>query len=533
MNTKFLFATLAAVLLSAKAGSQTIPTFKVKVYTPASQGYYFLTPTKFGGPAASYPPTHLILDDKGNIVYYKQFSGNLTAADFKLLPNGLMSYAGSGQFMLMDSTFTVVDSVSCVDTINTDPHDMKLLPNGHYLLLGSDLVKMDLSGYNYFSHNGSPGSSNATVRCGVVQELDANKNLLFQWNSKDHYQFSDVDTVFLNGPNVVDWTHFNAVEMDDDGNILVSSRHFNEITKIDRTTGNIIWRLGGKQNYFNFINDSAMFRGQHDIRSLGNGNYTLFDDGNPKPPFKPARGKEYHLNTTNMQADLVWSFMENANTASQATGGLQRLPNGNTLIDWGVLNNYNLVFNVVDNSGNKVFEIAFDDTLYSYRSYNFATLPWSFKRPTLSCGTDSDGYYLEPTADYDSYLWSSGETSKRIYISKPDTLALFVPYGQGGFIASEPFKVYSINEPCGPSGIQEETDVALSIAPNPAKAEVAVSFTAATHESLLSLVDVTGKLVQAVSITTGQSNAVLHIDEFADGIYLLHYNGKVVKLIKE
>ena len=38
--------------------------------------------------------------------------------------------------------------------------------------------------------------------------------------------------------------------------LMISSRHLNEITKISRTTGDIIWRFGGKNNQFTFVNDT-------------------------------------------------------------------------------------------------------------------------------------------------------------------------------------------------------------------------------------------------------------------------------------
>ena len=108
-----------------------------------------------------------------------------------------------------------------------------------------------------------------------MQEQDANKNVVFEWHSKDYFNFTEVDTMRLLNPANVDWTHFNAVELDDDGNILVSVRHFNEITKVNRSTGAVMWRLGGKMNQFTFTNDSTQFIGQHDIRRIANGNITI------------------------------------------------------------------------------------------------------------------------------------------------------------------------------------------------------------------------------------------------------------------
>ena len=51
---------------------------------------------------------------------------------------------------------------------------------------------------------------------------------------------------------IIDYCHTNAIEQDNDGNILISSRNMDEITKINRITGQIIWRLGGKNNQFEF-----------------------------------------------------------------------------------------------------------------------------------------------------------------------------------------------------------------------------------------------------------------------------------------
>ena len=90
----------------------------------------------------------------------------------------------------MDSTFTIVDSVRIKNGFIQDGHDMQILPNGHFLLLGWENITMDLSSYAIFNNNGTVGSANATVRCGIVQEQDANKNVVFEWHSKDYFNFT-------------------------------------------------------------------------------------------------------------------------------------------------------------------------------------------------------------------------------------------------------------------------------------------------------------------------------------------------------
>src|SRR5262249_1557432 len=136
----------------------------------------------------------------------------------------------------------------------------------------------------------------------------------------------------------VDYVHTNSIEIDTDGNIIASHRHLDQVTKIDLSTGDFIWRLGGVNNEFTFINDSDRFSYQHDCRRLPDGNLTLYDDGNFHVPSK-SFAKEYQLDEANMTATLVWSYSHpNVNgiiAYYDATGSVQRLSNGNTFIGWG------------------------------------------------------------------------------------------------------------------------------------------------------------------------------------------------------
>ena len=77
----------------------------------------------------------------------------------------------------------------------------------------------------------------------------------------------------------------NAIDVDTDGHILLSSRNTSEVTKINRDTGEIIWRLGGTHNQFTYVNDPLTGpRNQHAIRAVGTNRYTLFDNGNVHSP---------------------------------------------------------------------------------------------------------------------------------------------------------------------------------------------------------------------------------------------------------
>src|SRR5262249_53229576 len=146
--------------------------------------------------------------------------------------------------------------------------------------------------------------------------------------------------------------------------------HMDEITKIDRQTGEIIWRWGGNNNQFTLLGDTLWFSHQHAIRLLSNGHYTLFDNGNfHSPPF--SRAAEYVLDQNKRTATLVWQYRNVPDIYGNATGYVQRLYNGNTLICWGTTHPN---ITEVTASGQKVMEVSLPSNQYTYRAYRQAWL---------------------------------------------------------------------------------------------------------------------------------------------------------------
>ena len=531
---KFILSFVVVLAFGVPVFAQLYPPFETLNNDTSNTGYYFLNPFKVPNPGGAFRNTQIILDAKGHVVYYRRLPPGITTSDFKLQPNGWMSFSRMGRFFFIDSTFTIVDSAFSQNGILPDGHDVQILPNGNYLLMGFENLPMDLSAYPFFNQNGTAGSPNATVKSGVIQELDANKNVVFEWHAADHYDFGDVDPRQLDSPVNVDWTHFNAVEQDADGNILVSPRHFNEITKISRTDGSIVWRLGGKANQFNFLNDSLRFLAQHDARRISNGNVTLFDNGfNTQPVVHPAAAKEYRLDETALTAELMWSYVENAGSFSRALGNAQRLDNGNTLVNYGLLTNSNVVFNVVGTAGNKVFEIQFDDSLTSYRSFYYPALPWQLGRPAITCFQSGGQYFLEAEGGHNSYLWSTGEISQTIAVGTAGTFFVFVPKGQG-FVSSEPVVVTNTADPCGLSSSYEPKTVSsLSVFPNPAAGDITVRLPREMRaEGTVAVVDLLGK--KWISTVPSFASEVwsLDVSMLPPGVYLIRAGRQCSKFVK-
>src|SRR5207248_11311348 len=84
-----------------------------------------------------------------------------------------------------------------------------------------------------------------------VEHVSAAGALLFRWSPFDHFDITDLDSASRTGANV-NWTHGNSLDLDGDGNLLVSFRSLSEITKINTRTGAVLWRMGGRRNQFTF-----------------------------------------------------------------------------------------------------------------------------------------------------------------------------------------------------------------------------------------------------------------------------------------
>jgi len=312
------------------------------------------------------PSYMLILDKSGYPMFYRKVTAGIL--DFKMQENGLLTYfdMGTGQYYVMDDQLKVIDSVSMKNGYPTDLHELVITEDNHYLMMSYDVQKVRMDTIV------TGGNPDANVTGLIIQELDENKDVVFQWRSWDHYKITDAT------PNIdltaadIDYVHGNAIELDTDGNFMISNRHMDEITKINRETGDIIWRWGGrycKNNEFTFVNDSIGFSHQHDIRRLPNGNVMLFDNGNlHTPPF--SRSVEYTLDEQTKTATLVWEYRHEPWTFSFAMGSSRRLENGNTFIGWG-WNSGTPSISEVTPEGENTFYLTLPDTVFNYRAFKF------------------------------------------------------------------------------------------------------------------------------------------------------------------
>ena len=104
---------------------------------------------------------------------------------------------------------------------------------------------------------------------------------------------------------------------------------------------------------------------------LENGNILIFDNGNEHIP-PSSRVVEYQLDEENMIATFVWDFFNPYGFISTSMGSVQRLPNQNTLINWGNVNQHGASIMEVDSSNNILLELKFDiGSCYKVRNLIF------------------------------------------------------------------------------------------------------------------------------------------------------------------
>lgn len=271
----------------------------------------------------------VVIDNTGRVVWYHRFPYGPGLA-FMAQSNGhyvgrptTLSPSPADPWVEIDPLGNMIRTRGCALGFQSRPHDLIIDRDGGHWLMCDEVRTMDLSN--------SGGVVGAHVTGTVVQHIDKEGKLLFNWSSFDHFEITDGEPADRKGVSV-NWTHGNAIDFDVDGNLLVSFRNLNEITKIDAVSGAVIWRLGGRRNQFAFVDSpSPAFMGQHSVRVAAGGVIILDNVGN----YGESRAEQYAIDATSMTARLAHSYGSSPGVVTQIGGSVQRLAAGRTLVSFG------------------------------------------------------------------------------------------------------------------------------------------------------------------------------------------------------
>ena len=308
----------------------------------------------------SYPDGPVVIDNTGRVVWYL-FAPNGILNSVQAHPLGVytrsVAQAADPVFTIYDEAGDSLGVLRCAGGRKTRFHDFLLQEDGDYWIMCDETRTMDLSGMG--------GDPAAQVTATVLQHVAADGSLLFEWNSFDHFQITDLPAADRTGPNV-NFTHGNGIEFDTDGNLLLSFRSLSEVTKVDVATGAVIWRFGGLASQFTIISDpKGTFERQHGMRSVSAGRIQFLDNG----LMAPSRMVRYDVDPATMTATMVWQFIDAPTTHTFVGGATQVLSSG-ALVSFGRAGR------VVetDPSGVRSWELTGIDGIYVFRAQRIGSL---------------------------------------------------------------------------------------------------------------------------------------------------------------
>jgi hypothetical protein len=351
----------------------------VRIRTAAhgtAPGYLFIAPKMVVAQAGP-----MIMDNRGEVVWFKPLNTR-GVTDFRVQKyrgkpvltwwRGRVSNVGVGDgwYVIYDTSYRPVAEVRAGNGLVGDVHEFLITKNDTALFTVYHRLPVDLSSVG--------GPAEGKIWDGILQEVDIQTGrVLFEWHS---YPQVGIAESYAPPPKAkagakappYDYFHMNSIEVEPNGNFLVSARNTHALYEIDRKTKKVLWRLGGKKSDFK-MGAGTNFAWQHDARRHADGTITIFDNGAAPPVEKFSR--VLVLRTSAKKATLVRSYHHPQRLLAPFEGNAQLLPNGNVLVGWGA----QPYVSELSRSGALLFDAYFGDgkppgkDADSYRAYRF---PW-------------------------------------------------------------------------------------------------------------------------------------------------------------
>ncbi|CAI7645414.1 unnamed protein product [Penicillium glandicola] len=358
-----------------------------------SPGYWFVAPYLHMGPD---PPSSLyeqyqigphIYDGEGRLIWTgsQQFD-NRNVFDFKVvnslgpdpqlsmvLQNSLNTKEDSGHGVILTNDYEVQRKLPLRRDLGVfDIHEFNILDDGK-----TALVTVYLSHEITLEEFGRPTES-TWLETGGFAEIDVNTAEVIQWwDSFGHIPLPETVhyTQYSPAEGLPGWdyVHINAVDKNEIGDYLISSRFTNTIYLISCIDGNIMWRLGGK--YSDFQQDFT-FSKQHDVKFVeSNGTHHIIsflnnasDEEFNEENMSASLFVELDTGASPMTAKVIRRYNRPDHQLSRLRGNTQLLPNDNVFTCWskeGYISEHAA-------DGELLMTASFTSSRYSsYRGYKF------------------------------------------------------------------------------------------------------------------------------------------------------------------
>ena len=268
-----------------------------------------------------------IYDDRGQLVWFKRISDKQSATDVRVQQyqgrpvltwwqgRVFLPGEGLGEGVIADTSYRRVATVRAGNGYRADVHEFQLTPQGTALVLSYRPTVWNLRSVH--------GPARGIAIDTVVQEIDVKTGLVeFEWHALGNVGMREAyGKPFPGQP--FDFIHTNSIDQEPNGNLLLSARNANSLLEVDRASGRILWRLGGKRSDFK-LGPGTQFVAQHDVRRAPNGHITLFDNGQPPASRRKSRAEEIAVDTATMTAKVAQADVHSPATTRRARGACRR-----------------------------------------------------------------------------------------------------------------------------------------------------------------------------------------------------------------
>jgi Arylsulfotransferase (ASST) len=411
------------------------PVIEVNKNLPGTApGRIFIAAKNGPGEAGPGQDGCIILDNDGQPVWLRLLQNeDMDVMDFKAQTykgekvltwwEGQHTGYGQGEYVILDHSYREIKRVRAANGYEGDHHEFLITPEDTALITIYNKVPGDRIPV------GDPVDGN--VLDGIVQEVDIETGeVLFEWHSLEHVGLEESYT------KPYDYFHINSIEVYDQDHLLISSRSTSTVYKVDRKTGEVVWRLGGKNSDFE-MGQGTRTTFQHDARRQPDDTITIFDNGNVNS-VEQSRGIAVEVDEDAMSVSLIREYTHPDNLLSDTQGSVQVLPNGNVLVGWGSAP----VFSEFSHDGELLFNAAFPNESETYRAFRF---PWSGQPTDYPAIVAELGAGDEVTI-YASWNGATEVTTWRVLAGAgPDKLE---PIGSAPRKGFETVITLRTNEPC-------------------------------------------------------------------------------------
>ena len=353
-------------------------------------GYIFLAPKRKVVQAGP-----MILDERGELVWFRPLDAE-GVTDFRVQRydgRPVLTWwrgqsergIGDGHFVIVDEAYREIATVTAGNGLTGDIHEFLITKRDTALILVYERVPRDLTAIG--------GPAEGAIWEGIVQELDISSGrVLFEWRSAQHVEleesYADVPRAERGAEaDAYDYFHVNSVELDDDGNLIISARNTHAVYKIARADGEVLWRLGGKRSDYS-LGPGVRFAWQHDARRQPDGTLTLYDNvADEEDADGASRALVLDLDDERRRATVVRSYEHPSGLLATTQGNAQFLPGGNVFVGWGS----QPYFTEFDREGRVLLDGRFGvDGTDSYRVYRFAWTGRPADAPAVTVERDGD-----------------------------------------------------------------------------------------------------------------------------------------------